>query len=1039
MLYGLIEANKKETRRNDTMRPWLSNRSHRRHLHQAVWLKPGFAALSLGVALYVVATLQPPKKMSTPSTPLPAPDFYTNVRQAPISFIPNQGQVDQEVAYYVQGRDTSLYFTSQGVTFVLTDTQPEASKPTVQSVALRKEPPTARSRYVLKLDFVGANPQVRPRGEETTEAVVSYFTGPQDQWQVGLPTYSKIVYANLWPGIDLVYSGTNSRLKYAFVVQPGADPAQVRLAYRGATGLTLTDAGQLAIGTPVGELRDEKPYSYQEQDGRQQEVRTSYQLHPSASEAVQEYGFQVGSYDRSHPLIIDPAVIVYSGFIGGSSHDEGQSIAVDNAGNAYITGYTNSATGFPKLVGPDLVENGTNDAFVAKVRANGSGLIYAGYIGGLYEDFGYDIAVDSAGNAYVTGYTFSNQTTFPVKIGPDTTFNVSPTGNEDAFVAKVNPAGTALVYCGYIGGPASDRGFGIAIDRLGNAYVTGETTSATPLPALIGPDTTANGGPDAFIAKVRADGTGLMYAGYIGGDSSDYGYDVAVDSTGSAYIIGRTFSYENKFPDGDGFGTLPGPDRTYASSSDAFVAKVKPDGTGLVYAGYVGGSGVDIGNGIAVDELGNAYLTGETNSLPGVGGFPVLVGPDLVHNGNTDAFVVKVKANGSGFDYAGYIGGSLLDQGNSIAVDPVGNAYVTGRTDSNQATFPEVQGPDLTYNLSTDAFVAKVTFDGTRLVYAGYLGGSSDELGFGVAVNSRGDAYFTGRTGSAGFPARIGPILTPPMNYQTFVTKVATFPLVGIGWYRPSTGVWYFDVSRNGRWEGCVIDDCQGPFPAARPVVGDWDGSGTAKIGSFYPNVTPALTIWRLDKNGDGVFTNCTQDRCIGPFGALGDIAVAGDWTFTGTVKTAKIGVFRPSDRLWRLDLNNNGLMDDVVRGPFGLATDKPVVGDWTGNGIAKIGVYRPSDRRWYLDSDNDGVLEACGTVGIICRGPFGTATDRPVVGDWTGDGRAKIGFVRPNATLNNLQWFLDRNNNGVLQGCNIDLCRGPFGAATDIPVAGAW
>ena len=388
-----------------------------------------------------------------------------------------------------------------------------------------------------------------------------------------------------------------------------------------------------------------------------------------------------------------------------------------------------------------------------------------------------------------------------------------------------------------------------------------------------------------------------------------------------------------------------------------------------------------------------------------------------------------------------YIGGNLLDQGNSIAIDPVGNAYVTGQTDSDQATFPEVQGPDLTYNLSTDAFVAKVTFDGTRLVYAGYLEGSSDEIGSGVAVNSRGDAYFTGRTTSSGFLARIGPILTPPIGYQTFVTKVATFPLVGIGVFRPNGGGWALDITRNGRWEGCVVDDCQGPFGSslARPVVGNWDGSGLAKIGVFYPNATAALNVWRLDKNGDGVFTNCTQDRCLSPFGALGDIAVAGDWTGVGVVKTTKIGVFRPSTQRWYLDLNNNDLMDDPVRGPFGLSTDKPVVGDWTGNGIAKIGVFRPRDGRWYLDSDNDGVLEPCGTVGIICLGPFGTATDKPIVGDWTGDGRAKIGLVRPNTTLNTLQWFLDRRANGVWQGCGVDLCRGPFGAATDIPVAGAW
>lgn len=265
--------------------------------------------------------------------------------------------------------------------------------------------------------------------------------------------------------------------------------------------------------------------------------------------------------------------------------------------------------------------------------------------------------------------------------------------------------------------------------------------------------------------------------------------------------------------------------------------------------------------------------------------------------------------------------------------------------------------------------------------------------------------------------------------------------LVGIGIFRPSNGGWSLDFTRNGRWDGCVIDDCQGILGSAatRPVVGDWTGNGIAKIGLFIPNATPALNEWRLDMNGDGVFTNCTQDRCLKPFGAMGDIAVVGDWTGTGTLKTAKIGVYRPSDQRWRLDLNNNGLMDDPVRGPFGLATDIPVVGDWTGNGIAKIGVFRPSDRRWYLDTDNDGVLEPCGTVGIACLGPFGAATDIPVVGDWTGDGRAKIGYVTRNTTLNTLTWFLDRNANGVWQGCGVDLCRGPFGAATDTPVVGAW
>lgn len=563
-------------------------------------------------------------------------------------------------------------------------------------------------------------------------------------------------------------------------MHPGSDPARIRLAYQGSTGLTVTDEGQLAIGTPIGELRDEKPYSYQARDGHQQAVPTTYQLQPSTIGTVQEYGFQIGAYDRSRPLTIDPAVIVYSGYIGGDFSDEGQSIAVDNAGNAYLVGFTTfPGASFPKLVGPDLSENGGYDAFVAKVKADGTGFLYAGYIGGQHNDYGYDIAVDGAGNAYVTGYTFSGQNTFPVRVGPDLTFNGTPNQFADAFVAKVNPAGTALVYCGYLGGTLRDRGYGIAVDRLGFAYVTGETASGTQFPRLIGPDLTPNGADDVFLAKVRADGTGLVYSGFIGGVSQEKSTDVVVDSAGSAYVVGQTFSFETSFPDGDGFGTLPGPDRTQAGSGDAFVAKVRADGTGFVYAGYIGGSGVDIGNGIAVDELGNAYLTGETNTAQ-INGFPVLVGPDTTYNGNSDAFVVKVKANGSGFDYGGYIGGSQYDYGNRIAVDPVGNAYVVGVTNSDQSTFPEVQGPDLTYNLNSDAFVAKVTFDGTRLLYAGYLGGSEDELGSGVAVDSRGNAYFTGRTSDSDgpdFPTRIGPKLTPSFGYEGFVTKVATFPL----------------------------------------------------------------------------------------------------------------------------------------------------------------------------------------------------------------------------------------------------------------------
>jgi hypothetical protein len=332
---------------------------------------------------------------------------------------------------------------------------------------------------------------------------------------------------------------------------------------------------------------------------------------------------------------VNPAgtALVYAGYIGGSGFDLGTGIAVDSAGNAYVTGYTESTeASFPVTGGPDLSYNGgASDAFVAKVNAAGTALVYAGYIGGSREDQGRGIAVDSAGNAYVTGWTDSTEASFPVTVGPDLTFNCC--GN-DAFVAKVNAAGTALVYAGYIGGSRDDVGYGIAVDSAGNAYVTGWTDS-TNFPVTVGPDLTHNGFADAFVAKVNAAGTALVYAGYIGGSDFDQGAGIAVDGAGNAYVIGYTYSTEATFP------VTVGPDLTHNGFKDAFVAKVNPAGTALVYAGYIGGSGWDQGTGIAVDSAGNAYVTGYTNSP--AASFPVTVGPDLSYNGGTwDAFVAKI-------------------------------------------------------------------------------------------------------------------------------------------------------------------------------------------------------------------------------------------------------------------------------------------------------------------------------------------------------------------------------------------------------------
>ncbi len=520
----------------------------------------------------------------------------------PLHFIANKGQLDKRVDYYVQGRDRSLYFGPGGVTFVLASA--ERSKPE----NVRQD---HAARWVVKLDFVGADGTIRPRGLDETGATISYFKGNREDWRTGLPTYGRLVYRNLWPGIDLAYSGTASKLKYEFIVQPGADPSSIKLAYSGAGEVALGEDGRLEVHTPAGSFRDDEPVAFQEKAGERSAIPMSFVLQ-SPAPGSQAFGFKVGDYDRSRPLIMDPAILVYCGYIGGSRNEACYGIAVDGSGNAYVTGTTSSTQAdFPEKVGPDLTYNIDNDAFIAKVNASGAGLVYCGYIGGAGADYGRGIAVDSLGNAYVTGNTSSTEVTFPVTGGPDLTSN----GGDDAFIAKVNAAGTALVYCGYIGGLGVDYGAAVAVDGSGNAYVTGHTSSwEATFPETSGPDLTYNLNTDAFAAKVNASGTGLDYCGYIGGSGADYGRGIAVDGAGNAYVTGSTSSTEATFP------VAGGPDLTSNGGKDAFVAKVDAGGLGLVYCGFIGGSGDDgddsdyDGGGIAVDSSGNAYVTGRTSS-----------------------------------------------------------------------------------------------------------------------------------------------------------------------------------------------------------------------------------------------------------------------------------------------------------------------------------------------------------------------------------------------------------------------------------------
>lgn len=710
----------------------------------------------------------------------------------PLLFIPNQGQFDSRVAYTVQGRDTSIFFSTGGVTFVLSE-QPTASGHKARSLRQVGTPEPAaqppRQRWALKVDFVDANPVAKPETLEQAETLISYFKGRPEEWRTGLQAGRKIIYRDLWPGIDLVYSGTVDRLKYDFIVHPGADPDRIRLAWRGADSVQVTEDGQLAVTTPLGTLRDNMPVAWQEGEERQKKVSVAYDLRGPAGvqvaalatdrtlaavqahERVQVVGFTVGDYDRTRTLVLDPEMLVYCGFIGGSGADQGAAVAVDSRGNAYVTGNTfSNQDSFPVNDGPYTNYKGNGDAFVVKVKADGTGLDYCGFIGGDAGDYGYGIAVDKDFHAYVTGTTFSTGASFP------TTGDLNPShqGGSDAFIAKVNAPGTGLVYCGFIGGVGNDEGRGVALDSSGKAYVTGFTGSAkASFPPAFGPIILNDSGgvKDAFVARVNVGGTGLDYFRFIGGTGDDEGRGIAFDSKGDAYCVtGFSTTNDGTFPVSDGsFNT------THKGGSDAFVTKVKSDGTDLPYCGFIGGTGNDEGRGIAVDSSGNAYVTGVTDSVKA--SFPVAFGPIILNDngGVKDAFVAKVKVGGAGLDYFRFIGGTGDDEGEGVAVDSSGNSYIAGSTLSNQLSFPVAIGPDLTFNGAWDAFVAKVKAGGKEFAFCGYLGGKGTDIALGIALDSSDSAYVTGYTVSTqmtSFPVTVGPDQFANGDVDAFIAKI---------------------------------------------------------------------------------------------------------------------------------------------------------------------------------------------------------------------------------------------------------------------------
>jgi hypothetical protein len=669
----------------------------------------------------------------------PAPATAAGPMHFPLLLVENRGQTDADVVAYARGRTTNAYFAKGGVTYSLHQ---------------------GGKRWTLKADFVGANADVRTELRDAAPTLFNWFKGPKSQWKTGVRTFREIAYRDLWPGIDLVWTAGADELKYQFVVRPGADPSRIRFAWRGASGVAVDGAGALELTTPVAVLRDAAPVSFQDAGGRRVAVESAFAVDGSTS------GFRVGAYDARLPLVIDPATILYAGYIGGEGTDVATGVSIDDIGGAYVSGYTNASEAtFPRIAGPDSTQNGDYDAFVAKVTPGGAFLEYVGYVGGDGIDQATAIAVDSSRHAYIVGNTQSTLATFPAAVGPNLTHAL-----QDGFIAKVSADGTSLAWCGYIGGSQNDVALGVAVDKNDNAYVTGVISGGeADFPVAVGPRTTFDTLADAFVVKVKADGTGFVYAGFIGGiGTADEGHAIAVDADGAAYVAGRS--------NGPDFPFTTGPGLVAKGSSDGFIAKVRPDGTGLVYAGLIGGSAYDTCNGVAVDSQKRAYVCGTTSSDETT--FPVKVGPRLVignHlvNGHPgvpkDGFVARVKADGTGLEYCGYVGGSNDDTATGIALNDVDQAFVTGGSFSGlnpyEGSFPFIGGPGETRPPQgfEGAYITRVKTDGHGFVTSGFIG--YHDPGYAIAVGDANNAYVVGLAKSTDFsvfpfPTLIGPDLT---------------------------------------------------------------------------------------------------------------------------------------------------------------------------------------------------------------------------------------------------------------------------------------